>query len=65
MSRPGFLPYVIYQSVVKVISDWICVKSVIQVVFNIQGVSLSNLLLDVVHVEWSILGRISRRVATS
>ena len=38
-------------SVFKVISSWIHIESVFQVIFNAQGVSLSNLLLDMVHVE--------------
>ena len=46
-------------SVWKVISGWIRIESVLQVIFDMQGVAMSNLLLDVVHVELSILGRIS------
>ena len=38
-------------SVFQVISGWICVKSVLQVIFDMQGVSFNNLLLDMVHSE--------------
>ena len=38
---------------------WIRVESVFQVIFDLQGVAMSNLLPDVVCIEWSILGRIS------
>ena len=52
-------------SVWKVISSWTCVESVVQVIFNMQGVAMSNLLPSVICIEWSILGRISWRVAMS
>ena len=38
-------------SVYKVISGRIRVESVFEVIFDMQGVSLSNLLPDVVHVK--------------
>ena len=38
-------------SVFKVISGWICVESVIQVIFDVQGVSLSNLLPDMARLR--------------
>ena len=36
-------------SVTEVISGWIHIESVIQVIFDVQGVSLSNLLPDMVR----------------
>ena len=38
-------------SVIQVISGWICVESVFQVIFDLQGVAMSNLLLDMVCIE--------------
>ena len=38
-------------SVWKVVSGRICIESVLQVIFDMQGVAMSNLLLDMVRVE--------------
>ena len=51
MSRPGSSLASYTGSVYKVISGLIRIESVVPVIFDVQGVSLSNLLLDEVRVE--------------
>ena len=52
-------------SVFEGTSGQTCVRSGFQVISDMQGVAMSNLLPSMVYIELSILGRISQRVTIS
>ena len=52
-------------SVFEGTSGQTCVRSGFQVISDMQGVAMSNLLPSMVHIELSILGRISQKVTIS